>query len=402
MPNQDWYDLGSEINDIVQKAIDARDFSRLNQTIGRTVNSAMEGVRRAGQAVEEAASNQKKRYTTQEQEIPFSHRWVNQNQNVPYYKKTTGDSALGYALTIVGSVGTGVFGFTIFVILLTLLIATEEERRAVFIASAVMLPLLVGCIIMLVFGCRTLGKVKRYHRYRRVLGERAYCEIKDLAREVKKPQSFVVKDLRRMIEKGLFLQGHIDRQQTCLIVTDEMYRQYQETERQMELRKQEAKAREEKAAKERKESGAFAPEVQKALEEGRKYIRRLRECNDAIPGEEVSEKISQIEILTAKIFQRLEQDPDIVSDLHKMMEYYLPTTIKLLEAYEELDGQPIQGENITSSKKEIEDTLDTINAAFENLLDSFFEEKAWDLAADISVLENMLAQEGLTKKDFGA
>ena len=70
------------------------------------------------------------------------------------------------------------------------------------------------------------------------------------------------------------------------------------------------------------------------------------------------------------------------------------------KAYEELDGQPSQGENIVNSKKEIEDTLDTIDQAFEKLLDSFFEEAAWDISSDISVLHNMFAQEGLTESDF--
>ena len=79
------------------------------------------------------------------------------------------------------------------------------------------------------------------------------------------------------------------------------------------------------------------------------------------------------------------------------MEYYLPTTIKLLEAYEELDAQPVQGENIISSKQEIEKTLDTLNTAFEKLLDDLFQDTAWDLSSDISVLNTMLAQEGLTE-----
>lgn len=74
--------------------------------------------------------------------------------------------------------------------------------------------------------------------------------------------------------------------------------------------------------------------------------------------------------------------------------------MKLLKAYEELDAQSVQGENIMNSKKEIEDTLDTIGNAFENLLDSFFEEAAWDISSDISVLHNMFAQEGLTESEF--
>ena len=101
-----------------------------------------------------------------------------------------------------------------------------------------------------------------------------------------------------------------------------------------------------------------------------------------------------------RIFDRVEQNPELVTDISRMMDYYLPTTVKLLEAYEDLDAEPVQGENIISSKKEIEKTLDTLNIAFEKLLDSLFQDTAWDVSSDISVLEMMLAQEGLTKDDF--
>lgn len=63
-------------------------------------------------------------------------------------------------------------------------------------------------------------------------------------------------------------------------------------------------------------------------------------------------------------------------------------------------GQPVQGENITASKKEIEETIDTLNIAFEKLLDSIFRDTAWDVSTDISVLHTVLAQEGLTEDDF--
>ena len=71
-----------------------------------------------------------------------------------------------------------------------------------------------------------------------------------------------------------------------------------------------------------------------------------------------------------------------------------------LNAYEEMDSQPVQGENITSSKKEIEETIDTLNVAFEKLLDSIFEDTAMDVSSDISVLNTVLAQEGLTEDEL--
>ena len=133
---------------------------------------------------------------------------------------------------------------------------------------------------------------------------------------------------------------------------------------------------------------------------GREYLEEIKRSNDRIPGIEISEKISKLELVISKIFNRVEQHPELVDDLGRFIDYYLPTTVKLLKAYEDLDAQPVQGENITNSKKEIEGTLDTIDKAFEKLLDSFFEEAAWDISSDISVLQNMFAQEGLAENEL--
>ena len=86
--------------------------------------------------------------------------------------------------------------------------------------------------------------------------------------------------------------------------------------------------------------------------------------------------------------------------MDKFMEYYLPTTEKLVDAYKEFDALPVKGENVTNSMQEIENTLDTITRAFEQLLDDLFMDTAFDISSDISVLETMLAREGYKEKDF--
>ena len=188
----------------------------------------------------------------------------------------------------------------------------------------------------------------------------------------------------------MFLEGHLDSSQTCLIASDEAYEQYMETERNVQrMKEQEAK----------KPKKQLSEEASKIIEAGNQYIEDIRRSNDAIPGIEISNKMYHLENVIRRIFQRVEQHPELIDDLHKFMDYYLPTTMKLLNAYEELDKQDAVGENIQSAKQEIENTLDTINDAFENLLDSFYKETAWDVSSDISVLKTMFAQEGLTGKD---
>ena len=203
-----------------------------------------------------------------------------------------------------------------------------------------------------------------------------------------------------MIKKYMFLEGHLDDTGTCLITSDESYKQYLETKKQAEIQQ---KTKEQEIQKEEETAGEadLSKETRKVIEEGNAYIEQIRKSNDAIPGVEISNKMYHLENVIRRIFKRVEQHPELIDDLHKFMDYYLPTTVKLLQAYEELDKQDVEGDNIKTAKKEIENTLDTINQAFENLLDSFFRDTAWDVSTDISVLKTMLAQEGLTGgKDF--
>ena len=136
------------------------------------------------------------------------------------------------------------------------------------------------------------------------------------------------------------------------------------------------------------------------MDRGNAFVAQIRKCNDDIPGEEISRKISHMEMIVRRIFERAEAAPEIVPDLKKMMDYYLPMTVKLLNAYAEMDAQPVQGETIQSSKREIEQTLDTLNRAYEKLMDDLFKDTAMDVSSDISVLNTLLAQEGLTEDDF--
>ena len=100
------------------------------------------------------------------------------------------------------------------------------------------------------------------------------------------------------------------------------------------------------------------------------------------------------------IFQRVEERPEAANELGQLMDYYLPTTAKLLDAYRDLDSQPIQGQNIQKSKREISGALDALAVAFEKLLDQVFQEMAWDVSSDVAVLRTVLAQEGLTQNPF--
>lgn len=250
---------------------------------------------------------------------------------------------------------------------------------------------------LLTGGIKKLGRLERFQKYIDTLGTHTYCNFEQLSAAVNKPVKFVKKDIKKMIDNEWFRQGHIDEQETCLITSNETYQQYTQTIKALEDKKQEE---ERIQAEQKKNKESISPEVQEVLDKGNEFLDKIHKSNDAIPGVEMSAKISRMELIVEKIFERAEKHPEIIPDLKKMMNYYLPMTVKLLDAYEEMDEMPVQGENIQSSKKEIEDTLDTLNQAFEKLLDSVFQETAWDVSSDISVLHTLLAQEGLTADDF--
>ena len=148
------------------------------------------------------------------------------------------------------------------------------------------------------------------------------------------------------------------------------------------------------------------PAAKKSAAEEDRYqaiLRQLREVNEAIPGAEMSAKITRMEQVSARIFELARKDPAKEPQLKKFMDYYLPTSLKLLNTYASLDKQDVAGDNITETKANIENAMDLLITAFENQLDKLFETEALDVSSDIAALQGMLNLDGLTQSnDFTA
>ena len=143
------------------------------------------------------------------------------------------------------------------------------------------------------------------------------------------------------------------------------------------------------------------PELQSVIYQGKRAIADIRRLNDEIPDERISAQIDLIERLTAQIFDCVRKNPKKLSQIRQFLNYYLPTTIKLMEQYVTLQNQSLKTENITEGMQKIEDLLDKVIGAFQRQLDALFESDVVDITADIRVMEQMMASEGLTnKKDF--
>lgn len=143
------------------------------------------------------------------------------------------------------------------------------------------------------------------------------------------------------------------------------------------------------------------PELQSVIYQGKRAIADIRRLNDEIPDERISAQIDLIERLTAQIFDCVRKNPKKLSQIRQFLNYYLPTTIKLMEQYVTLQNQSLKTENITEGMQKIEELLDKVIIAFQRQLDALFEADVVDITADIRVMEQMMASEGLTnKKDF--
>lgn len=350
--------------------------------------------------------------------------WTEQNQGrrgVPIPYIPVGNIS-GTLWSVLGGVGVGIFGVA-FLVMLIMGLVTGEDVFGV-IMTGMFIPLVISCFFVN-RGKKIRGRLRRMKGYMKVLQVRGFSSIKELANATGSNEKFVKKDLRQMLSLGMFPEGQLDDTNTCFMATRSSCEQYRIAQTSFEQRQAEEKARlaeekrrkvrmakyqeqeeamEQKREKEKMENSfeaeELSPEVKEAVKHGREYMRQIRETNDAIPAEDVSEKLDRLELVIDRIFYHVEKHPDQLPEIRKFMDYYLPTTLKLLKAYQEFDSQPVQGENIKTAKQEIRNTLDTINIAFENLLDSLFEDAAMDVSTDISVLQTMLKQEGLTGSEF--
>ena len=425
MTKKDWQEAGDQIRDLVQNAIDSGNYSELSNTITDVVNSAVDGVQDvlknslSDLGRQQACGGWSKRpedlagAERKSDRHAQSHDTVRRRQeaaerirksmqgkeNHPVPRTKTPGLIAGKAMKWTGYSLGGMFAVTAGI----LAIVSGATGAELVLPLGIIDVFLVASVALCIKGSRQEGLAKRFRRYQQVIGERTFCLIEELSAAIGKKPKFVQKDLRKMIRDGFFPQGYLDKKETCLITDQQTYQQYLQTEKAYEARTQEAQADGRKAGAQQASASAAAShgsEYQELLAEGQSYIRHIHTCNDKIEDPVISEKLDRMEMIVTRIFTEAGRNPDVADDLKKMMSYYLPTTKKLLDAYCELDEQPVPGENIETTKQEITATLDTLNNAFAKLLDDLFEEKAWDISSDISVLNTMLAQEGLTEGAF--
>ncbi len=244
------------------------------------------------------------------------------------------------------------------------------------------LSVAVGGGAMLLCGVSMERQLRRYVKYLAVMGDREAMPVEELARTLGYPARRVEKDLQKMIDKGYF--GG---------------RAYLNMELGYLFRSGQADA-EEKKRRQQARAAASAP---REAEEGYSGIlRNIRRANDAIADPVLSAKIDRLEAITARIFRAVEEDPQKRGRIDTFLNYYLPTTQKLLDSYAEFESAGVEGENLRQAKSRIESTMDAIVRGFEHQLDELYKADAMDVDSDIRVMETMLHRDTASAEaDFG-
>lgn len=320
------------------------------------------------------------------------------------FRSSWGLTASGVVMAAAGGAGTVFFGVPALVSALAPAVAGNPEVAV----TAILGILTAGFATLLGFGIRNLRRASKLKALQRAVGQREAVGFDDLAARMQVSPKAALAASRTLIKGGYLPEGRIDDENTTLMVTENayhQYRQFQQSQRQTLAEREAAEAARAaeaaaRAAREQDISERLTPEQRAFVARGRDYVRQMDELNAAIDDAAVSERITAIQEVVGRILARAEEEPAVIAGLDRLTAYYLPTTVKLLDAYDRLEEEPIQGENISSSRSEIEHTLEVLHSAFEKLFDDTYQDLSLDVSADISVLHAMLAQEGLTEGPF--
>ena len=279
-------------------------------------------------------------------------------------------SGAGKNLIKVGAVLTAIFGFCS---LIELVDSLYYWPNLLWILEDT-LPLLCflgGGLGLLLCGLGKQKKARRYRKYLALIGKRTSISISSLAEAMPASPATVRKDLEDMLDTGYFPVGYLDYGDDELVLSGEGLQDDPEP------------AKQEEAPQEKEDA----------------ILAEIRSLKASISQPQLAEQIERIEEITAKIFDYQKAHPEKASQLRTFLSYYLPATLKILHAYDRLESQGVEGENISSAMDRIEAMMSKVVEGFEKQLDQLFQDDAMDITPDVAVLERMLAKDGLSSGD---
>lgn len=365
------------------------DFDKIESTI----KSSMEGLERVLNNL--SASGTRLKDSSARSARPESYLRNNPRRVTPkLYKDTVSEESRSTIQTILGA-GLTAAG-AIFGISTIGMIAAGMPAFSMLGTAILSGVLLAGGISSFLKGRKKKKLIERFKEYVEILKGKTVMSVDEISRKSGRNVQSVLSDLKEMIRLRYFTQGHMDQNEKELITSDDTYKNYlMLMERQQELMAQQAAEQ-----KQEEDMTGFTSEGLAIVRQGEQYLEMIQAMNAQLPGVVITTKLQRLESIIRSILYEVKKQPESATELRKLMNYYLPTIWKLLETYKEINDEPVVTEQMARTQQEIEQTIDTINNAFENLLEQLFRNKAWDVSSDISVLNTMLAQDGIKDSGF--
>ena len=273
----------------------------------------------------------------------------------------------GRLLTVAGAIIAAVFGLGA----MTSFLDALSWGGLLYSLEDIFIPLAFcgGGLCMAWYGLRKGRRLKRYRQYLSLIGKRKSISVTTLAEATGFAPRKIREDLQDMLDDGIFPLGYLDLGSDRLFLTDDGIQDRPKEEP--------------------------AEEPPREVERAEAVLTEIRALNDAITDPEMSRKIDRIGEITGNIFAYLREKPDKEGKLRSLLSYYLPTTLKILGSYAQMEAQGIEGENISAAKERIEGMMDKVVEGFEQQLDRLFQDDAMDITSDVAVLERMLEKDGL-------
>lgn len=274
----------------------------------------------------------------------------------------------------------------------SLILVWTEGIEGIVYGSVFFFGLIAG-IILYRNSKKERKQLDRFQLYCNLLEIDEACKIDRLSELTGLSESETIIDLTSLISKGVFVSPHLDVEHKMMYGTEEKYRQ-------STLPPTPEKLKEAKDAQGNQETVKKYPvEVQGFITEISDFLKRIQLYTKEIKNQKVVSQLDYMDIIMTKICDQIKKDPENLDDTSRMRKYYLPTTIKLLDTYQELMAGDIKVDSLEGSKKEIEEVLVTLNEFYTQLYEDMCQGTSMDIHSDISVLNALLKQDGFTDKN---
>lgn len=189
-----------------------------------------------------------------------------------------------------------------------------------------------------------------------------------------------------MLRCGMIPQGHLEETVSMLFLTDQAYEEFSRM----------SYARQKQAEEQKEMEEQLTEDARQVLAEGSRQLTEIRDLANRMQDPRMKQETNDLGQQVEQILVQARRNPASISRLRRLIGYYLPTTVKMLHVYADIEARGLDTDNVEETKREIRETMGTIRQAFDALLQDMVRDMSWDIQSDLSAMKTMMEQDGLT------